>query len=145
MGAVLLIEGNTKRQVKLTEKGREYKMALLEKKRSKLVSRVIRKSSEIDDLMYSFQNGIAVKEELQKLNDMFEMLVEIHEELENVDDHYTDELWFEDIDQKVFSFKHKVHNWLREVKKLDKSGRSSKSSQLFQVIKKVINKGKVSC
>ena len=42
--------------------------------------------------------------------------------------HYTDELWFEDIDQKVFSFKHKVHNWLREVKKLDKSGRSSKSS-----------------
>ena len=85
MGAVLLIEGKTERQVKLTEKGREYKMALLEKKRSKLVSRVIRKSSEIDDLMYSFQNGIAVKEELQKLNDMFEMLVEIHEELENVD------------------------------------------------------------
>ena len=77
MGAVLLIEGKTERQVKLTEKGREYKMALLEKKRSKLVSRVIRKSSEIDDLMYSFQNGIAVKEELQQLNDMFKMLVEI--------------------------------------------------------------------
>ena len=50
---------------------------MLEKKRSKLVSRVIRKSSEIDDLMYSFQNGIAVKEELQQLNDMFKMLVEI--------------------------------------------------------------------
>ena len=50
---------------------------MLEKKRSKLVSRVIRKSREIDDLMYSFQNGIAVKEELQQLNDMFKMLVEI--------------------------------------------------------------------
>ena len=76
-------------------------MALLEKKRSKLVSRVIRKSREIEDLMYSFQNGIAVKEESQQLN-MFKMLVEIHEELENIDDQNTHELWFEDIDQKVF-------------------------------------------
>ena len=52
-------------------------MALLEKKRSKLVSRTIRKSNEIEDLMCSFQNGIAVKEELQQLN-MFKMLAEIH-------------------------------------------------------------------
>ena len=70
MGAVPLIEEKTKRQVKLTEKGKEYKMVLLENRRSQLVSRVIRKSSEIDDLMYSFQNGIAVKEELQQLNDV---------------------------------------------------------------------------
>ena len=113
MGAVPLLEGKTKRQVKPTEKGKEGKMALLEKKRSKLISRVIRKSSEIDDFMYSSQNGIAVKEELQQLNDMFKMLVE---------------LWFDDIDQKVFSFKYKVHNWLREVEKQDKSERSFKSS-----------------
>ena len=70
--------------------------------------------------MYSSQNGIAIKEELQQLNDMFKMLVEIHEELENIDDQYTDKLWFEDIDLKLFSFKHKVHNWLREVEKQDK-------------------------
>ena len=70
MGAVPLIEEKTKRQVRLTEKGKEHKMALLEKRRSKLVSRVIRKSSEIDDLMYSCQNGIAVKEKLQQLNDV---------------------------------------------------------------------------
>ena len=72
-------------------------------------SKVIRKSSVVDDLMYSFQNGIIVKEELQQLNDMFKMLVEIHEELENIDEQYTDELWFEDIDQKLFSFMCKVH------------------------------------
>ena len=59
---------------------------------------------------------------------MFKMLVERHEDLENIDDQYTDELWFGDIDQELFSFKHKVHNWLREAKKQDKSGRSSKSS-----------------
>ena len=64
MGAVPLIEGKTNRSVKLTEKGKEYNMAFLEKRASKLVSRVIRKSSETEDLMYSFQNGITVKEEL---------------------------------------------------------------------------------
>ena len=64
MGAVPLIEGKTKRKVKLTEKGKECKMALLEKRMSKLVSIVIRKSREIDDFMYSFQNCIPVKEEL---------------------------------------------------------------------------------
>ena len=100
MGTVPLIEGKTKRQVKLTEKGKECKMALLEKRRSTLVSRVIRKLNEIDNLMYSFQNYIVVKEQLQHLNDMFKMFVEIHEELENIDDQYTDKLWFEDIDQK---------------------------------------------
>ena len=42
---------------------------------------------------------------------MFKMFVEIHEELENTDDEYTDKLWFEDIDQNVFSFKYKVHKW----------------------------------
>ena len=117
MRAVALIEGKTKRQVKPGEKGKEYKMVLLEIKTSKLVSRVIRKSSEIDDLMYSFQNGIAVKEELQQLNDMFKILVEVHEEVENIDGQYTDELWFGDIDQKIFFLKHKVHNWLKEVEK----------------------------
>ena len=116
-------------QVMLTEKGKEYKMALLEKKRFKLISRVIRKSIKIENnLMCSFQNGITVKKELQRLNDMFIMLVEIQEELENIDDQYTEELWFEDIDQKVFSFKHTVQNWLREVEKQDKLGGSSKSS-----------------
>ena len=84
-GAVPLIDEKTKRQVKLTEKGKEYEMALLEKKGSKLVSRVIKIPIAIDDFMYSFQNDIAVKEELQQLN-TFEMLVEIHEELENIDD-----------------------------------------------------------
>ena len=90
IGAVSLIEGKTKKQVRLTAKVKEYKMALLEKRRSKLVSRAIRKLSEIDDPMYSFQNG-TIKEELRQLNNMFKILAKIHEELENIDDQYTDE------------------------------------------------------
>ena len=43
-----------KRQPKMTEKGREYCLSTPENKRAKLVSRLLRKSSEIDDLMYSY-------------------------------------------------------------------------------------------
>ena len=32
---------------------------------------------------------------------MFKKLIEIHEELENIDDQHTDKLWFEDTDQKI--------------------------------------------
>ena len=71
-----------KRQPKMTEKGREYRLSTLENKRARLISRLLRKSSEIDDLMYSYQNSITVKEELAQLNDMFKMLVSIHEEFE---------------------------------------------------------------
>ena len=38
-----------------------------------------------------------------------------------------EELWFTDTDEKVFSFKHKVHNWLREgdeIQRIDKKLRS---------------------
>ena len=103
-------------------------MDLIKRRRSKLVSRVIRKSNEVDDLMYSFQNGITAKEELEQVNDMFKILVETYEESESIGDQYTNELWFEDIDQKVFSFTCKVHNRLSEVEKQDKSKRSSQKS-----------------
>ena len=117
-----------KRLRKLTEKGREYRLSTLENKRAKLVSRLLRKSSEIDDLMYSYQNSITVKEELAQLNSMFKMLVDIHEEFEQIEKEYTDDIWFDDIDQKVFSFTHKVHNWLKEEKKEHKRDHSSRSS-----------------
>ena len=58
--------------------------------------------------MYSHQNSITVKEELAQLNDMFRMLVDIHEEQEEIDAEYDDEIWFDDLDQKVFSFKQEV-------------------------------------
>ena len=122
-----------KRLPKLTEKGREYRLSTLENKRAKLVSRLLRKSSEIDDLMYSYQNSITVKEELVQLNDMFKMVVGIHEEFEHIDKEYTDNIWFDNIDQKVFSFKHKVYNWLKEEEKEQhkrdhSSGSSTRSS-----------------
>ena len=109
-----LLDG--KRNHKITEKGTQHRLAVLEKRQAKLVARTIRKSNEIDDLMYSHQNSITVKEELVQLNNMLRILVEIHEEQEEIDEEYDDEIWFHDMDQKIFSFKHKVHNWLKEEK-----------------------------
>ena len=36
---------------------------------------------------------------------MLKMLAEINEELQNIDDQYTDHPWFQGIDQKGLSFK----------------------------------------
>ena len=112
----------------MTENGIQYQLAVLEKRQAKLVARVIRKSSEIEDLMYSYQNSITVKEELAQLNDVFKMLVEIHEEQEEIDEEYDDEIWFDDIDQKIFSFKNKVHNWLKKGEKLRNADQVSRCS-----------------
>ena len=46
------VEQMNRRRRTLAEKGREYRTSILDKK-SSLVLRVIRKSSEINDLMYS--------------------------------------------------------------------------------------------
>ena len=91
----------------MTEKGRQYWLAVLEKRQAKLVAR---SSSEVDGLMYSYQNRITVKEDLEQLNNMFKMVVEIHHEQEEIDEQYDDEIWLDDMDQKIFSFKQKVHN-----------------------------------
>ena len=101
-----------KRQRKMTNKGREYRKEFLGKKRTNLVSRIIRKSSEIDVLLYSHQNDVAVKEELAQLNDIFKLVEDINQEMIELDDNYTEELWFTDIDEKVFSFKACVRYFL---------------------------------
>ena len=45
-----------------------------------------------------------------------------------LDDNYAEELWFTDIDEKVFSFKHKVHNWLKEGDDIQRTEKKSRSS-----------------
>ena len=81
-----------KRQRKMTEKGREYRKEILDKKRTNLVSRIIRKSSEIDVLLYSHQNDVTVKEELAQLSDIFKLIEDINQEMIELDDNYTGEL-----------------------------------------------------
>ena len=66
---------------------------------------------------------------------MFRMLVDIHEKQEEIDEEYDDNIQFDDLDQKIFFFKHKVHNWLKEGEKIRNSNQvsrcSSKSSSKY--------------
>ena len=106
-----------RRQRKQIEKGVEYRMNTLEE-RGKLHSRLLRKSSTIDALLYSFQNMNTVREELRSFNDQFRMILEVHEEyhqlIEDKVKQEEDEVWFDKIDENVCTFKRKVHNCLKQ-------------------------------
>ena len=90
--------------------------------------------SNIDVLLYTYENDVIVKEELQQLNDVFKLIDEINQEMIELDDNYTENMWFSDINDKVLAFKHKIHNCLKEEvllkfeRKSKSSGKSLKSS-----------------
>ena len=73
-----------KRNCEMTEKERQFWLAVLEKRWAKLLARKIRKSSGTGHLIYyeQYQNSITVKEGLVQLSDMFRMVIKIHEEPE---------------------------------------------------------------
>ena len=54
--------------------------------------------SDVDDLLYTHENDITVKEELQQLKDAFKLTDEINQEIIELDDNYTEDMWFNDTD-----------------------------------------------
>ena len=101
----------------MREKGRNYQVKLLLEKRTKVMARLQRKARTTEDLLYSATNHVAVKEELEQYSDIFKMLSTYEEycELVDADDQKHQVNWFDDLDQDVFNFKHKIHYWLEEV------------------------------
>ena len=101
----------------LTEKGRKYQAELVLEKRTEAMRRLQRKARVIDGLLYSATNHVTVKEELGQYSDIFKLLSTYHEEyceLVDADDQKDQANWFDDLDQDVFNFRHKTHNWLKE-------------------------------
>ena len=70
----------------MTDNGREYRKTVLYNKMTSLVSRITRKSSEIEDLLYSHQNEITGKEKLSQLSDIFKLIEEINQGMIEVAD-----------------------------------------------------------
>ena len=124
-----------KRDRKLTVKGLEYQLSLLREKKRRLEARLTRKAAAIEDLLYSSKNFVTVKEELAQYDDIFKLIIENHEEhckILKPEEQANEEDHFEDVDQRVFIFKHKVRNWLKDAedeydKRSKSSGRSSKA------------------
>ena len=100
-----------KRDRKLIAKGLEYQLSLLREKKRRLEARLTRKAAAIEDLLYSSKNFVTVKEELAQYDDIFKLIIENHEEhckILKPEEQANEEDHFEDVDQRVFIFKHKV-------------------------------------
>ena len=82
--------------------------------------------------MYSSSNVTTVKEATDQFNDQFKEWVSLYKEyvgllsreLVNEEDD-----WFETVDEVVFTPKHKIYNWITEVKDDNKSRSSRNSSE----------------
>ena len=120
----------TRRRV-LTAKGYDYRVTMLREKRQKLYKRLQRKSSTIEELLYSDRNMLTVEQELAQFNDTLKLFADVHEELSPLlesERRLEDDEWFDDFDNQVCTFKRKVHNWLKDVEERRSKG-SSKSSR----------------
>ena len=54
--------------------------------------------SDVDVFLYTHENDITLKEELQQLNDVVKLLYEINQEMAELDDNYTKDMLFSDKD-----------------------------------------------
>ena len=65
-------EGSSgQRQRKLSKKGKEYKISLLQSRKQRLCNQLMRNVYAIDDLLYSKDHFTTVMEELQLFDDLF--------------------------------------------------------------------------
>ena len=132
------VASQDKRSRKLTEKGRSLKLSTLSNTRRKMNSRLVRQSGPIEDLMYSSKNYVTLEEALARFDYIFKQLLLVYQEYHSVlrdDEKLADERWFEEVDERIFTFKHKVYNWLKEAetelsakKTYSKNGSKSTSS-----------------
>ena len=85
-------------------------------------------------MLYSRKNFTTVKEELAHYDDIFKLVIEKPEEhckILKPEEESNEKDHFEDVDQRLFIFKHKSRNWLKDPedeyhKESKSSGRTSK-------------------
>ena len=73
-------ETRSRRLRQPTEKGAAYRLQTLRERRRKINGRLIRKYSTIEDLLFSSGNTVIVEEELGQFNDLFKIMLSVHEE-----------------------------------------------------------------
>ena len=73
-------ENSGRRQRKLTKKGKEYKISLLESKKQRLYNQLVIKCCAINDFFYSKDYFVTVKEEIQLFDSLFGQLLLFREE-----------------------------------------------------------------
>ena len=120
-----------KRRNKLTEKGVNFKLSTLLSKRNRINSKLLRQPSAIQDLMYSAKKMVTVEEEIAQFDYIFKQVLLAHQEYHSLLDEEKKpsyEEWFEQVDERVFTFKHQVHNWLSDAE-MERANTSIQSSK----------------
>ena len=80
-------------------------------------SRIIKKSSAVDELLQSSRNVKEVQEQMKQTDDKFKMLMEVHKEYNSLlilEMQEQDEESFDDVDENMLSLKNKIHNWIKD-------------------------------
>ena len=110
---IILLSGTSKRSCKMTEKGKQWQLAMLGDERKKLGSKLTRNES----MLYSVRNSTTVQEELNQLDGIFKLVEGINDRMKAVDDKVNDnyDKWFEQLEEKVFSFKRTIHSQIKGV------------------------------
>ena len=112
-------------------KGLLHKKKIPRERRRKINSRLLRMCGTMEDLFCSRTNKAAVEEEMNQFNDLLKMLIDVHQDYNQLlddDEREKDDNWFDEIDTQVCSFKRKVHCWLRETAQRTNSAKSSSRS-----------------
>ena len=103
----------------MTEKGRQFKISTLLADISRKNRRMIRKSGAINNLLYSTKNSVTVEEELAQFHDLSKQRMKVHNKYSSIEVNENEKekqnQWFDEVVERVFSLKHKVHNWLKDV------------------------------
>ena len=103
----------------MNEKVCQFKMSTLLEDISRINKKMIRKFGVMNDLLYSMKNSVTVEEYLAQFDDLFKQLMKVHNEYLSIEVNGNEKekqnQWFDEVEECVFSFKHKMHNWLKDV------------------------------
>ena len=121
----------SRRKKKLTEKMRRFQLDELERKQSNLHRKMTRKTNTVEDLLYSFKNTEAVREQLHQFDDIFRMMLDVQKSYNSLlppAKQQRDEESFDDLNHNVCSFKQSVHSWIKDAAAERQAQFSSKQS-----------------
>ena len=108
---------------KQTEKGWHIVWQFFFDKWKRLLLRLQTKSENMKNLMKNMFIIRAVSEELKQYDDLLKLFLEVQGEYNRKLDDDQQKLqekdfWFDEVDQKIFTFKHSLHNYMRKIEEV---------------------------
>ena len=116
-GTTQCVELAVKKSQKVTKKGLLYKLKQLKLNRKRLNVKLLRECGMINNMMYSIVKAYAVRGEMEKFVDLIKLFTPESEEYQQLlsgEDLQLDIQWIKEQDERMFLFKQKVINWLKE-------------------------------